>query len=55
MSQSTTPHARTDQPVKSSWIKKLGWMALIWLGSIAALSVVAYCFRYLMGLINFTS
>lgn len=51
----TTPHTHTDKPIKASWLKKLGWMALIWLASIAALSVVAYFFRYLMGLVNFTS
>ncbi|MBP6345827.1 MAG: DUF2474 domain-containing protein [Neisseriaceae bacterium] len=52
---STTSHPNNKQAAKSSWFKKLAWMALIWLGSIAVLSVVAYCFRYLMGLINFTS
>ncbi|MBP6116148.1 MAG: DUF2474 domain-containing protein [Neisseriaceae bacterium] len=51
----TAPQTHNKQPVRSSWLKKLGWMALIWLGSIAALSVVAYFFRYLMGMINFTS
>lgn len=54
MNKTTSMHPNS-QPAKSSWIKKLGWMMLIWLGSIAALSVVAYFFRYLMGMINFTS
>ncbi len=53
--KTTASKPHTDQAAPSGWLKKIGWMALIWLGSIAALSVVAYFFRYLMGLINFTS
>ncbi|WP_378941758.1 DUF2474 domain-containing protein [Mesorhizobium sp. ANAO-SY3R2] len=37
-----------------SWPKRIGWLVLIWAASVAALGVVAYLFRFLMGLAGLT-
>lgn len=38
-----------------SWPKRIGWLVLIWAASVAALGVVAYLFRFLMGLAGLTA
>ena len=38
-----------------SWPRRLGWLLLIWLASIAALAVVAALFRILMGAAGLTA
>ena len=35
-------------------LRRLGWLALIWGMSVAALAVFAYGFRFLMGLAGLT-
>ncbi len=43
---------RAEQP---SWFKRIGWLALIWVASVAALFVVAIMIRYVMGLAGLTA
>lgn len=31
------------------WLRRVGWLLLIWLASVSALAVVAYLFRFVMG------
>ncbi|AIN64394.1 TPA: DUF2474 domain-containing protein [Providencia stuartii] len=38
----------TDQTISSPWWKKIGWMAIIWLGSVLALFAFSSVFRLLM-------
>ncbi|MEY0233921.1 DUF2474 domain-containing protein [Providencia manganoxydans] len=40
--------ATTDQPVASPWWKKMGWMAVFWLGSVLVLFAFSSVFRLLM-------
>lgn len=40
--------ATTDTPVASPWWKKLGWMAIIWLGSVLALFAFSSVFKLMM-------
>ena len=35
-------------PAPRRWLSRLGWLALIWLASVAALGVVAWGLRLLM-------
>jgi Protein of unknown function (DUF2474) len=35
-------------PGPREWLRRLGWLVLIWLASVAALVVVAYGLRLLM-------
>ncbi|WP_072189313.1 DUF2474 domain-containing protein [Yersinia frederiksenii] len=44
-SQSPSP---TAEPIKSPWWKRLGWMLIIWCGSVLALLVVSMLFRMMM-------
>lgn len=37
------------------WLRRIGWLALIWAGSITALAIVAFLFRLLMKLAGMTS
>jgi hypothetical protein len=39
----------------TSWPKRLGWLVLIWAGSVLALGVVAMVFRLLMNLAGLTA
>lgn len=39
------PRGDTQQP---SWLRRIGWLALIWTASVAALLVVAMLFRLAM-------
>lgn len=34
--------------IRQPWWKRIGWLAMIWLGSVLALFVVATAFRMLM-------
>lgn len=47
------PLQRTSTAPKS-WVKRIGWLVLIWVVSVAALGTVAYLFRFLMGLAGLT-
>ncbi|BCX68662.1 MULTISPECIES: DUF2474 domain-containing protein [Pseudomonas] len=38
----------TRQPASTRWYKRLGWLVVIWLGSVVALGVVAGALRMLM-------
>lgn len=38
----------TDQVISSPWWKKIGWMAIIWLGSVLALFAFSSVFKLLM-------
>ncbi|MBV7477409.1 MULTISPECIES: DUF2474 domain-containing protein [unclassified Pseudomonas] len=38
----------SQQPAPARWYKRLGWLVLIWLGSLVALGVVAGALRMLM-------
>ncbi|EQB4331370.1 DUF2474 domain-containing protein [Providencia stuartii] len=38
----------TDQAISSPWWKKIGWMAIIWLGSVLALFAFSSVFKLLM-------
>ncbi|WP_043892685.1 DUF2474 family protein [Providencia sneebia] len=40
--------ATTESVSHSPWWKKLGWMFIIWLGSVVALFAVSSIFRLLM-------
>ncbi|EJD6584618.1 TPA: DUF2474 domain-containing protein [Providencia rettgeri] len=40
--------ATTDNVIASPWWKKLGWMAIIWLGSVFALFAFSYLFKLMM-------
>ena len=45
------PSASVDQPAEhgwSRWLRRLAWLAGIWVASVAALAVVAYGLRLLM-------
>lgn len=37
------------------WLRRIGWLVLIWAGSITALAIVAVLFRLLMKLAGMTS
>lgn len=45
--KSTIPSLPTEH-VKLSWWKKIGWMLLIWCGSVLALLAVSMLFRMMM-------
>ncbi|EJF90474.1 DUF2474 domain-containing protein [Bartonella tamiae] len=45
----------TQHIPKINWFKRIGWLVLIWGGSIGALAVVALIFRVIMHLIGMTS
>ena len=39
----------------SSWLRQLGWLVLIWSGSVLTLGAVAMAFRLLMRLAGLTA
>jgi hypothetical protein len=45
----------TGTTQKSSFAKRLGWLLLIWLGSIAALTFVSFMIKLLMKAAGFNS
>jgi hypothetical protein len=38
----------TDPQGARFWLKRIGWLVLIWAGSVAALGLLAYLMRKLM-------
>ncbi|KAB2887881.1 MAG: DUF2474 domain-containing protein [Burkholderiaceae bacterium] len=40
---------------RKPWLRRIGWMVLIWAASVAALGIVAVLFRGLMGLAGLTA
>lgn len=40
------------QQVETSWLKRIGWLLLIWTASVAALLLFAYVMRLFMHLIG---
>lgn len=42
-------------PLLTLWCKRLTWLALLWLLSVAALAVVAYLLRFIMSAIGMTN
>ncbi len=38
-----------------TWLRRVGWLLLIWAASVAALGVTAVAFRVLMGLAGMTA
>lgn len=47
--------ANLSRPWLRLWSKRIGWLAAIWVISIAALAVLAYALRLLMNLAGMTS
>ena len=45
---------RTPDPLKS-WPRRIAWLILIWIASIAALAIVAALFRVLMNAAGLTA
>lgn len=44
-----------DAPhLQKLWLRRFGWMVLIWTGSVLALAIVAILFRFLMNLAGLT-
>lgn len=41
-------------PMLSLWCKRFGWLLTIWLLSILALGIFAYCLRFIMASIGMT-
>lgn len=46
------PRATGDQKL---WLRRVGWLVLIWISSVAALGVVAVLFRLLMNMAGLTA
>jgi len=44
----TNAAADTMTDIQRPWWKRIGWLVLIWVGSVAALGLVAWLFRLLM-------
>ncbi|PSJ64760.1 DUF2474 domain-containing protein [Kumtagia ephedrae] len=41
-------------PAPDSWLKRIGWLVLIWTASVLALGLVALAFRLIMNLAGLT-
>lgn len=41
-------------PNRKLWLRRFGWLVLIWIGSVAALAIVAIIFRLLMNIAGLT-
>lgn len=39
---------------RKPWLRRLGWLVLIWAASVIGLGVVAMLFRFLMGMAGLT-
>jgi len=46
--------ARKPLPRRRQWLRRVGWLVLIWVASVAALAAVALLFRLLMTLAGLT-
>jgi hypothetical protein len=42
-------------PATNSWLRRLGWLVLIWIASVAALAIFAALFRALMNAAGLTA
>ena len=38
-----------SNPGRGQWLRRIGWLVVIWVASVAALGVVAYGMRLFMG------
>lgn len=45
---------RADTRAPKKWLRRIGWLVLIWAASIAVLAVVALLFRMLMSAAGLT-
>lgn len=43
-----------DTPAPRAWWRRVAWLVAIWAASVAALGVVAYAFRAIMGWVGLT-
>jgi hypothetical protein len=46
--------ASSSAALQRSWLRRIGWLALIWTASVLALAIVAALFRILMTLAGLT-
>lgn len=44
----------SDKPDRKLWLRRIGWLVLIWFASVAALAIVAVLFRLLMNMAGLT-
>lgn len=44
-----------ETPPRGEWLRRVGWLVIIWAGSILALGVVAMAFRLMMNLAGMKS
>ncbi|MEA3138398.1 MAG: hypothetical protein QOK23_567 [Gammaproteobacteria bacterium] len=45
---------QTADRASKPWLRRVGWLILIWAGSVAALGLVALVFRLLMAAVGLT-
>ncbi|WP_354686609.1 DUF2474 domain-containing protein [Cupriavidus necator] len=45
----------TPRPDASTWLRRVGWLVLIWAASVAALGVAAWVLRLIMQGVGFRS
>jgi hypothetical protein len=43
-----------DATTRKDWLRRFGWLVLIWTASVVALAVVAVLFRLIMGFAGLT-
>ena len=48
----TGPHG--DGDARYRWLRRIAWLVAIWCASVAALGVVAFAFRGIMGWVGLT-
>ena len=46
---------RTDSRARTLWLRRVGWLVLIWAASVGALAVVALLFRLAMRMVGMTT
>ncbi|MDQ0391312.1 DUF2474 family protein [Labrys monachus] len=47
--------AADTSPSRRIWLRRLGWLVLIWTASVAALALVAMIFRLVMSMAGLTA
>ena len=47
-------HANPPSDAPKSWVKRIGWLVLIWTASVLALGAVAVLFRLVMNMAGLT-